>query len=463
MGAVYLAQHPRLPRQVAVKILLAGFGEDTEFRARFIREAELAGALSHPNLVAVHDRGLDGEVLWLAMQYVEGFDAAQLIAQGPGVLTPARAVYIVGEAARGLDAVHRAGLLHRDVKPGNILISPRPDGADRVLVTDFGIARPMADSHALTAAGSVLATLGYAAPEQIRAEPVDQRADVYALGCTLYQMLTGAQPFVRESPIAVMRAHLEDPPPAPSRREAGVPRQLDAVIARALAKHPADRYPSCGALAEAAYAALHGTLETPRRTGRSTARATAVAVAAAVAVLMVAAALVFGVGDDTSAHRPPDPVAPIDDSGKPWGYYTVVAETFPDMIPTTPTGSGHGDSRCYAMNEKRLAAAVDVPSSELSIHCTSTGAVPSVMYTCNASGVPRFTVTPTTPHRKEDWTRASGSGQLVWNEFTASDGTGHGMLRVYFYDSVRSPCTVTAMNDSTGAALRETWWPDARI
>lgn len=215
MGTVYLARHPRLPREDALKVLPPAASADQEFRARFLREAELAARLRHPNIVAIHDRGMDDGCLWIAMQYVQGCDASDLIARDPAGLPPWRAVHIIEEAARGLDAAHAAGLLHRDVKPANILIAVNPDGSYRVLVTDFGIARAVGESTVLTAAGEVLATVSYAAPEQISAAPVDHRVDVYALGCTLHQLLTGSLPFPRPTPAAVMYAHLCEPPPRP--------------------------------------------------------------------------------------------------------------------------------------------------------------------------------------------------------------------------------------------------------
>jgi serine/threonine protein kinase len=256
MGAVYLVQHPRLPRKDALKVLADSHHDDPEFRARFLREAEIAARLQHPNLVAVRDRGeFDGR-LWLTMQYVDGVDGAQLIRRGPQALPPQRAVYLIGEAARGLDEIHRAGLLHRDVKPANILIAEQPGEPDRVLVTDFGIARPADDSTTLGDPGGLTASLAYAAPEQIRGEVLDQRADVYALGCTLFHLLTGSVPFQRDTPGAVMFAHLNEPPPRPAQIDARLPAGFDEVIATALAKDPARRYPSCGALAEAAHRAL---------------------------------------------------------------------------------------------------------------------------------------------------------------------------------------------------------------
>ncbi|MFC3962007.1 serine/threonine-protein kinase [Nocardia jiangsuensis] len=256
MGAVYLAQHPRLPRRDALKVLDPGLGADPEFRARFAREADLAARLEHPNVVAVYDRGAEGETLWIAMRYVDGVDAAELIRRGPAELPPARAVRIVAAAARGLDAAHRNDLLHRDVKPANIMVAADDEGNDVVRLTDFGIARPLDAPTALTVTGSVLATFAYAAPELLTGGPVDRRADVYSLGCTLFELLTGGKPFGARQPAAAMAAHLFEPPPRASAQNPALPPALDAVIAKAMAKEPGERFASCGALAEAAVAAL---------------------------------------------------------------------------------------------------------------------------------------------------------------------------------------------------------------
>ncbi len=255
MGVVYLARHPRLPRSVALKVLDSGAGADPEFRARFEREAELAVRLDHPNVVEIYDRGDEDGTLWIAMRYVAGSDVAHLLAEH-GPLPPRRALTILSRAADGLDAAHRRGLLHRDVKPANLLVGADADGEDQVFVTDFGIARGADDGTALTASGSIVATLGYAAPEQIRGEDVDHRADVYALGITLFQMLTGTLPFVGPTPAAVLHAHLAEPPPRATTRNPALPPAVDQVLAIALAKYPDQRYDSCRALATAAAEAL---------------------------------------------------------------------------------------------------------------------------------------------------------------------------------------------------------------
>ncbi|MFC8386493.1 serine/threonine-protein kinase [Nocardia sp. NPDC057272] len=319
MGTVYLARHPRLPRRDAVKVLDVRLAVEPTFRARFEREADLAARLRHPNVVQIFDRGVDGDRLWIAMQFVDGLDAAQLLRQGLSVLTPQRAVRIVAEAAKGLDYAHRQGLLHRDIKPANLLIARADDGTDEVMVTDFGIARSMGETTSLTSAGSVLGTLAYAAPEQLEGQPLDVRTDVYALGGTLYELLTGFVPFQRESPAALISAHLIEPPPRPSAGNPGLPSALDGVIARAMAKNPGDRYASCGELADAAVSALTGApvvgdtavlrRDTPRAPGWSRTRKVLLGVGGAAVVAAVTAFAVLTAQDRGASNSPATPQA----------------------------------------------------------------------------------------------------------------------------------------------------------
>ncbi|WP_372462179.1 serine/threonine-protein kinase [Nocardia rosealba] len=252
MGSVYLARHPRLPRWTALKLLNQELFSDAEIRARFEREADLVAQLDHPNIVTVFDRGVENDQLWISMQYVDGIDASML---DPATLPPDRALQIIRETAVALDFAHRAGVLHRDVKPANILLA-RSNSQERVYLTDFGIARLRDDSGHLTETGSFTATLAYAAPEQLTGVPLDHRADQYSLACTLYTLLTGTAPFEAPSPAAVITGHLQSPPPPVSPRRAGLPPNLDAVMARALAKRPADRFSSCEEFVEAAQRAM---------------------------------------------------------------------------------------------------------------------------------------------------------------------------------------------------------------
>ncbi|WP_405137080.1 serine/threonine-protein kinase [Nocardia sp. NBC_01388] len=188
-----------LDRKLDRKVLPSGGSDAFELTARFVREAELVARLDHPNIVPVYDRGIERGCLWLAMGFIDGTDAAELIGRHPGSLPAGEAVRIVAGAASGLDEAHRVGLLHRDVTPANILIESRAGEPDPVNISDFGAARPIADTAALTEAGSVLATLDYAAPELLAGESFGHRADVYALGCTLFELLTGTAPFPRRS------------------------------------------------------------------------------------------------------------------------------------------------------------------------------------------------------------------------------------------------------------------------
>jgi len=248
MGTVYLAVNPNLQRSEALKILSAQASRDPAFRARFMREASLAASLDHPNIVTVHNRGEtpDGD-LWIAMQYVQGSDAHSESVNGHMSLS--RAIYIISEVAKALDYLHARGLVHRDVKPANILLSV---GDRRIMLGDFGVTRALDDSNSVTSAGNVTATVAYAAPEVLCGAAVDGRADVYALGCTLFRMVAGQPSFGSGSSLpAIINAHLSAPPPRIS-QFASVPQSMDAVIAKAMAKNPADRYQSAGEFALAA-------------------------------------------------------------------------------------------------------------------------------------------------------------------------------------------------------------------
>ena len=251
MGEVYLAQHPRLPRHDALKILAPTSTADTEFRARFIREAEMAAALRHPNIVGVLDRGeFDGR-LWISMDYVEGTDAGRLIAQTyPRGLPEDDVVDIVTAVADALDFAHERRLLHRDVKPENILVTASDGRWRRVLLTDFGIARRIDDVSNLTDDNVAIGTVSYMSPEQLRGQPLDGRADQYALAATAFHLLTGAPPFDDSNRAVVIGHHLGTPPPHISARRPELA-HLDTVLVKALAKDPDQRYPSCLDFAEA--------------------------------------------------------------------------------------------------------------------------------------------------------------------------------------------------------------------
>lgn len=265
MGTVYLADNPVLPRKDALKVLSAEYSLDGQFRARFQQEADLAAGLDHPNIVTVYNRG-ESETgqLWIAMQYVAGSDAHKEL--DAGSMTAIRAVRIIAEVAKALDYAHRRGLIHRDIKPANFLLAPDSHDDERVLLADFGIARLRDAGSHLTATGAVVATVAYAAPEALSGADIDHRVDVYALGCALYRMLTGKTPFGGTGNAAtVIAAHLSSPPPQPTLDRPDLPAAFDEVIATAMAKDPARRYQSAGALAAAANAALAGVA--PQRSG----------------------------------------------------------------------------------------------------------------------------------------------------------------------------------------------------
>jgi serine/threonine-protein kinase len=260
MGTVYLAANPVLPRSDALKVLSSELSQDPQFRARFLREADLAATLDHPNVVTVYTRGETEEgQLWIAMQYVAGSDANKELDEGR--MTARRAGHIVSEVAKALDYAHRRKLIHRDVKPANFLLAPDDE---RIFLADFGIARALDDSVGLTATGTVMATVAYAAPELLGPGQVDARADIYALGCSLYRLLTGRPPFASSGGMAaVMAAHLSQPPPRVTDRAKDLPQAIDHVVATAMAKNPADRYQSAGEFAAAAIAALEEGVTVP--------------------------------------------------------------------------------------------------------------------------------------------------------------------------------------------------------
>ncbi|WP_155981868.1 serine/threonine-protein kinase [Nocardia sp. BMG111209] len=254
MGQVYLAKHPRLPRMTALKLLNREMVSDHEIRARFEREADLVAQLDHPNIVTVYDRGLEDGQLWISMQFIDGIDAASV---DPKRLPPERAVQIIAEVAEALDYAHRNGVLHRDVKPANMLLARSTGGkGERVYLTDFGIARLRDDGGHLTQTGTFTATLAYASPEQLTGASLDGRADQYSLACSLFWLLTGSGPFSAPNPAAVIRGHLQSPPPTLSSVRSGLPLALDGILVKAMSKRPDERFGTCAEFAAAARRAL---------------------------------------------------------------------------------------------------------------------------------------------------------------------------------------------------------------
>jgi hypothetical protein len=337
MGQVYLAQHPRLPRRDALKILPSELTANDEFRQRFNREADLAASLYNEHIVGIHDRGeYDGQ-LWISMDYVEGTDAAKLLRTSyPSGMPKADVVEIISAVADALDYAHSRGLLHRDVKPANILLTeagPRR----RILLADFGIARELGDISGLTATNMLVGTTAYCAPEQLQGLDVDGRADQYALGCTAFDLLAGSAPFRHSNPAVVITQHLSAPPPNISERRPELA-DLDGPIAKALAKKPDDRYATCADFAAALGSQL-GTAASEVTAGptevipaptaviakpkgappaptkaRGGGRGPAVAIAALVAIAVVAAGAYFGVralGGRSHQHNATAPSASV--------------------------------------------------------------------------------------------------------------------------------------------------------
>ena len=251
MGVVYRAEHLNLQRRAAVKIIAPDLAGSEGFRERFTREARIAAALQHPNIVTVYDAGEVDGLLYLAMQFIQGEDLAAILRKDRR-LRPYRAIDVCRQVASALDAAHAMGLIHRDVKPANVLIEGR-----NAFLTDFGLTKRLDGTHAqLTRAGDVVGTIHYVAPEQIEGRKVSARSDVYSLGCLLYHCLAGQVPFSLDTDVAVIYAHLSEDPPALSSLRPELPEGLDAVMAKALDKSPDRRFPSCGDMISAARAVI---------------------------------------------------------------------------------------------------------------------------------------------------------------------------------------------------------------
>jgi serine/threonine protein kinase, bacterial len=323
MGTVYLAAHPRLPRQDALKVLPAQWTADPQYRERFLREADLTASLSHPNILGVHDRGEHDGQLWISMDYVGGTDASKLVRQHhPEGLAASHALEIVTAVASALDYAHEQGLLHRDIKPANILLDPK---AHRIFLADFGIARLIDDPSGLTATNMAVGTMAYAAPEQLRGEPLDGRTDQYALACTAFDLLTGSPPYVDSNPAVVITKHVAAPIPSLSERRPELA-ALDPVMARAMAKAPTGRYGSCGDFARELNYALNPpsghvpkapplppTLAGPAPTLMTATRRRPrpKVIAALVVSALVMAAAVFAGVTFFGRHDRPAPTAPV--------------------------------------------------------------------------------------------------------------------------------------------------------
>src|SRR3954471_24499252 len=281
MSTVYRARHSRLGTAVALKVLAPELSNDDKFRERFLREAKMAAGIDHPNVVPIYDTGLHDDALYMVMRYVAGGDLKALL-RASGPLSAQQTLAILGPVARALDAAHGHGLVHRDVKPANILIQRAADGEiEHIYLSDFGITKHAGSVSGLTGTGALVGTVDYMAPEQIESGTVSARTDVYALGCVFYQCITGRVPFEREGDAAVLWAHVSDTIEAPSVANPAVPASLDAPIGRAMAKDPADRFGGCRDFIDACTTALGA-----------------------------GAGLATGMGTPTQVSAPTDPITP---------------------------------------------------------------------------------------------------------------------------------------------------------
>ncbi len=265
MSMVYRAENPRLGNVIALKVLDPTLATDDIFRTRFLEESRIAASMNHPNVIPIHDMGASGGLLYIAMRYVNGTDLRQMLKKR-GRLPPEMAVFLLSQAARALDAAHRRGLVHRDVKPGNLLVERGNDGSDpeHLYLADFGITKQMGGARTgLTSSGEFLGTIDYVAPEQIRGISVLGLADQYSLGCVLYEALTGRVPFEKDLDAAIIWAHVEEAPTQPTRLRPELPPAVDEVFARVLAKNPGDRYETCRDFMTAAREALGAMAEPP--------------------------------------------------------------------------------------------------------------------------------------------------------------------------------------------------------
>jgi protein kinase-like protein len=256
MGVVYRATEVNLDRLVALKLISDELARDEGFRERFQRESRLAASIRHPNVITVFRAGEEDGNLYIAMDYIEGTDLKEMI-RSRGVLEPLAAAHIAWQVGRALDAAHAKALVHRDVKPANVLITDE-GGEQHAYLTDFGLTKNVGSESGMTKTGVVVGTIDYMAPEQVAGGPIDGRVDIYSLGCVLWEALTGLVPYQRDSAVAKMYAHMHEPPPLLADAMPALPAELGAVVARAMAKRPEERYLSAGDLGEAALAAAEG-------------------------------------------------------------------------------------------------------------------------------------------------------------------------------------------------------------
>ena len=404
MGVVYRAEHPRVGATVAIKVMDPTLGTDEAFRERFVRESRLAARIRHPNIIPIYDAGEWQGDLYIAMRYVEGDDLRSILRR-EGALPIERACTIGAQIASALDAAHRVGLVHRDVKPANILVEsgPDPDSSPIAYLVDFGLTKHV-DSHSgVTGSGELLGTIDYIAPEQVSGGRVDGRADVYSLACVLFECLTGAVPYVRENQAAVLWAHLHDDPPRATAMNTALPSLVDAALARGMAKSPEDRFSTCRELVaavreplEAATGARRDGLESrPTEVSRPTAQV-AVPPAAAprgakrgLALAAVVGALLGGTGAAAVLL-----LVPNGDSAAPRAAAEAPPTTTATQEPTSTTFTPFEAALLeYIPDEIRDScspAPPRTPDFDATVSCRPGGVVDAVTYSRARSGVYLF-------------------------------------------------------------------------
>ncbi|MEC3953765.1 serine/threonine-protein kinase [Nocardia sp. CDC153] len=448
MGTTALARHTRLDRLDDLTVLLPRYSGDDAFRDHFLATAELAARQRHPNLAVVRDAGVDNGLLWLASEHVDGVNVAEIIRLGG--LDPARAVRIVAEVAKALDELHDNGLRHGDLNPADVIVAERPGEPDRVVLTGYGLPRPAPGPDEAAAPT-------YPTPEQTAGLPGERRSEVYALGCLLSEMLTGVRP---------------DParPMPPSSQNPWLPAKLDAVVARATAPRPEDRYPDCAALADAAIDAVGPASLAPRRPRSRRVRWLTVAAVVIITAAVGISAWAIPVRH-TAAPATPKPT-PVASTRSPelkaalWGAYAYVADAFPNLLPVSADGVGYQELyNCHAVDSKHNDVSLYDQAAQGQLWCWGNrNPVWSVFVTCNADRSP-ILPQPWTyrTEGEERWTRPTGTGYLRWGSYESNAGTQMAALDVYFDNPQESFCWWRVQAQGSASYLHTLWWPGVSV
>ncbi len=369
MGAVYRAAEEGLGRKVALKVIAPELAQDERFRERFLRESRIAASLDHPHVIPIYQAGDEDGLLFLAMRYVEGSDLAKVVAED-GALEPKRAVDLLLQIAEALDAAHEKGLVHRDVKPSNVLIA-RAAGREHCYLGDFGLTKRTGSLSGVSVAGEIVGTLEYVAPEQITGDPLDERSDVYSLGCVVYECLTGQSPFPRATDVALLWAHVHEEPTPPSQARLELPKELDTVLTRALAKEPGRRYRSAGELLAATRSALR-LVDAPPDSKPTPRRRRLLAGAVVIVLVALAAALGFALlgGSGGFSSVAPDSVGVIDPASN-----KLVAEV---IVGLDPEAIAVGEGAVWSTNvEDETVSRIDPANTAARSDTITVGGYPS--------------------------------------------------------------------------------------